>query len=293
MKYCFIAKHKKVWPIDLMCKVLDVRRSGFYHHQKQQAVKEDDPERAELLEWVKKIAESSDYTYGGRRMKKALNAIGYPVGRNKAKKLMNEAGVFVRYRKKYKVTTNSKHKQPVFKNILNRQFHALQPGQAYVSDITYVWTQEGWLYLAVVIDLYSRKIVGWSMSSRMKASLVCDALKMALWQRRPKPGLIVHSDRGIQYASHAYRTLLSIYGCLGSMSRKGNCWDNAVAESFFGRLKQERVQWRNYQSRYQAQQDILNYITMFYNSNRIHSSIGYKTPNQVEEEYGITFNNVA
>lgn len=276
-----------------MCRVLDVTRSGFYHYQKQKSAKEEDPERTELLEWVKKISESSDYTYGGRRMKKALNALGYPVGRNKAKKLMNEAGVFVRYRKKYKVTTNSKHQYPVFKNILNRQFHAMHPDQAYVSDITYIWTQEGWLYLAVVIDLYSRKVVGWSMSSRMKASLACDALKMALWQRRPKPGLIVHSDRGIQYASNAYRTLLSIYGCLGSMSRKGNCWDNAVAESFFGRLKQERVQWRNYQSRYQAQQDILNYITMFYNSNRMHSSIGYKTPNQLDEEYRITFKNVA
>lgn len=293
MKYYFIAKHKKAWPIDLMCRVLDVTRSGFYHYQKQKSAKEEDPERTELLEWVKKISESSDYTYGGRRMKKALNALGYPVGRNKAKKLMNEAGVFVRYRKKYKVTTNSKHQYPVFKNILNRQFHAMHPDQAYVSDITYIWTQEGWLYLAVVIDLYSRKVVGWSMSSRMKASLACDALKMALWQRRPKPGLIVHSDRGIQYASNAYRTLLSIYGCLGSMSRKGNCWDNAVAESFFGRLKQERVQWRNYQSRYQAQQDILNYITMFYNSNRMHSSIGYKTPNQLDEEYRITFKNVA
>ena len=276
-----------------MCKVLEVTRSGFYRYQKHQAAKEADLERTGLLEWVRKISASSDYTYGGRRMKKALNTLGYPVGRNKAKRLMNEAGVFVRYRKKYKVTTNSKHQYSVFKNILNRQFHTLQPDKAYVSDITYVWTQEGWIYLAVVIDLYSRKVVGWSMSARLKASLVCDALKMALWQRKPKPGLIVHSDRGIQYASRAYRTLLSIYGCLGSMSRKGDCWDNAVAESFFGRLKQERVQWRNYQSRYQAQQDILNYITMFYNSNRMHSSIGYKTPNRVEEEYRLTFNNVA
>lgn len=276
-----------------MCKLFGVTRSGFYHHQQKQHAKQCDPMRKELLDWVKKISESSDFTYGGRRMKKALNALGYPIGRNKAKRLMNEAGVFVRYRKKYKVSTNSKHKHSVFKNILNRQFNAQSLNQAYVSDITYVWTQEGWLYLAVVIDLYSRKVVGWSMSTRMKASLVCDALKMALWQRKPEPGLIVHSDRGIQYASKAYRTLLSIYGCLGSMSRKGNCWDNAVAESFFGRLKQERVQWRHYQTRYQAQQDILNYITMFYNSNRMHSSIGYKTPNQIEEEYEVNFKNVA
>jgi len=288
-----VAKNKKAWPIGVMCSVLGINRSGFYHYQKQHRRKQLDPVHKELLGWIKEIAKASDYTYGGRRMKKALNALGYPIGRNKAKRLMNEAEVFVRYRKKYKVTTNSKHKHPVFKNVLNRQFHAQHPNQAYVCDITYVWTQEGWLYLAVVIDLYSRKVVGWSMSSRMKANLVCDALKMALWQRRPKPGLIVHSDRGIQYASKAYRTLLSLYGCLGSMSRKGNCWDNAVAESFFGRLKQERVQWRHYQSRYQAQQDILNYITMFYNSNRMHSSIGYKTPNQVEEEFRVDFKNVA
>jgi putative transposase len=274
-----------------MCRLLGVTRNGFYHYQKRS--QKPDPVREEQLEWVKKIAESSHYTYGSRRMKKALNSLGYPVGRNKAKKLMNDAGVLVRYRRKYKVTTNSKHKQPVFENVLNRQFTAEAPNQAYASDITYIWTQEGWLYLAIVIDLFSRKVVGWSMSSRMKASLACDALKMALWQRRPQPGVITHSDRGVQYASKAYRTLLAAYGCVGSMSRKGDCWDNAVAESFFGRLKQERVQWRHYQTRSEAQQDILNYITMFYNSNRIHSSIGYKTPNQMESEYVLKLKKVA
>jgi putative transposase len=265
-----------------MCQLLNVTRSGFYTYQKKS--KETDPFHEELLDWIKKISESSNYTYGSRRMRKALNALGYPIGRNKATKLMNEAGVLVRYRKRYKVTTNSKHKQPIFENRLNRQFITEGPNQAYVADITYIWTQEGWLYLAVVIDLFSRKVIGWSMSSRMKANLACDALKMALWQRKPSDGVIAHSDRGIQYASHAYRTLLDTYGCVGSMSRKGNCWDNAVAESFFGRLKQERVQWRHYQTRFEAQQDILNYITMFYNSNRLHSFLGYKTPNQFEQE---------
>lgn len=214
-----------------MCKILNVTRSGFYQYQKKN--KEPDLIHAELLEWIKKIAKSSDYTYGARRMKKALNALGYALGRDKTRKLMKDAGVFVRYRKKYKVTTNSKHKQPVFENKLNRQFIVEKPNQAYVSDITYIWTQEGWLYLAVVIDLFSRKVVGWSMSSRMKAALACDALKMTLWQRRPKEGVIVHSDRGVQYASKDYRTLLMINGCIGSMSRKGDCWDNAVAESFW------------------------------------------------------------
>jgi len=291
VKYSFIAQHKKVWPIGLMCRLLDVPRNGFYQYQKKK--QEPDPVHEELLEWTKKIAQSSDYTYGSRRMKKALNALGYPIGRNKAKKLMNEAGVFVRYRKKYKVTTNSNHKQPVFENHLNRQFTMEEPNQAYASDITYIWTQEGWLYLAVVIDLFSRKVIGWSMSSRMKAELACDALKMALWQRRPGSSVIVHSDRGIQYASKAYRTLLTMHGCIGSMSRKGDCWDNAVAESFFGRLKQERVMWRNYQTRYEAQQDILNYITMFYNSKRLHSHLDYKTPNQFENEHLVQLKNVA
>ena len=156
--------------------------------------------------------------------------------------------------------------------------------QAYVQDITYIWKQAGWLYLAIVIDIYSRRVVGWSMGSRMTAQLVCDALKMAIWQRRPDAGLIVHSDRGSQYASKAYRRLLKAHGLIGSMSRKGNCWDNAVAESFFGSLKQERVQWRHYQTRYEEQQDVMQYMTMWYNSYRLHSYLGNKSPNQFELE---------
>jgi putative transposase len=217
-------------------------------------------------------------------MRKGLNALGYPIGRRKTHRLMKEAKVFVRYRKKYKVTTNSKHKQPIYENVLNRQFHVTSANTAYVADITYIWTQEGWLYLAVVMDFFSRKIVGWSMSSRMKASLVCDALNMAIWQRKPLSGLIVHSDRGSQYASKEYRELLKIHHYIGSMSKKGDCWDNSVIESFFGSLKQERVQWRNYQTRWEAQQDILNYITMFYNSNRLLSYLGYQSPNQFEQQ---------
>ena len=154
----------------------------------------------------------------------------------------------------------------------------------YVGDITYLWTQEGWLYLAAVIDLYSRKVVGWSMASRMKAQLVCDALRMAIWQRRPKAGLIVHSNRGSQYASKDFRRLLKTHGFVGSMSRKGDCWDNAVAESFFGSFMQERVYWRNYHTRFEAQQNVLNYISMFYNSQRLHSYMGYMSPNQYEAE---------
>jgi len=267
-----------------MCRVLGVTRSGYYSYQRRNANKPVDPEHQHMLQWVKELTETSQNTYGSRRMRKALNVLGYPVGRYKARKLMKEAQVQVRHRKKYKATTNSNHRQPVYDNLLERQFDVKQPNEVYVSDITYVWTQEGWLYLAVVIDLYSRKVVGWSMSSRMKAKLVCDALRMAIWQRHPKAGLIHHSDRGSQYASQAFRRLLKAHELKGSMSRKGDCWDNAVVESFFGSLKQERVQWRNYQSRYEAQQDVLDYISMFYNSYRLHSYLGYKSPNQFENE---------
>jgi putative transposase len=259
MKYAFITQHKKTWPVDLMCRVLGVKRNGYYSYCKRRRTAEPDPEHQGMLEAVKEVSKSSDHCYGTRRMKRALNALGYPVSRQKARKLMREAGITVRYRKKYKVTTNSNHKQPVFENVLDRQFAVSGPDRAYVSDITYLWTQEGWLYLAVVIDLFSRRVVGWSMSSRMKASLVTDALRMAIWRRRPKAGLIVHSDRGSQYASKAYRRLLKKHGFIGSMSRKGNCWDNSVAESFFASLKKERVQWHSYQTRHEAQQDTLDY----------------------------------
>lgn len=282
MKYGFVTQHKKTWSISLMCQVLGVSRFDYYRYVKRQSEIEPDPQHDEMIEWVGKIAEASDFTYGVRRMKRALNCLGYPVGKQRARALMKEAGVSVKRRKKYKVTTNSNHKQPVFDNVLTREFDVQQPNQAYVSDITYVWTQEGWLYLAVVIDLFSRKVVGWSMSSRMNAQLVCDALTMALWQRRPLAGLIHHSDRGSQYASRQFRQLLNRHQITGSMSRKGDCWDNAVVESFFGTLKQERVQWRHYQTRHEAQQDILQYITMFYNSHRMHSYLDYRSPNQYE-----------
>jgi transposase InsO family protein len=267
-----------------MCQVLGVSRNGYYSDQKRRAERPDDPQHQDMLDWVKAIAKASKDTYGSRRMKKALNALGYPMSRNKARKLMIEANVQVRFKKRFKATTNSKHKHPVFDNLLQRQFDVAQKDQVYVSDITYIWTQEGWLYLAVVIDLYSRKVVGWSMSSRMKAQLVCDALRMAIWQRRPEAGLIHHSDRGVQYASLEFRRLLEANQFRGSMSRKGDCWDNSVAESFFGSLKQERVQWRNYQTRHEAQQDVLEYICMFYNSWRLHSYLDYKSPNQYEEQ---------
>jgi len=265
-----------------MCRVLGVKTNNYYSYQKRNTNKTNDATHQEMIELVKDIAKFSDNTYGERRIKAVLNALSFPVSRWKVAKLMKEANVWVRYKKKYKVTTNSDHNKPLYKNELEQNFTTEQENQAFVGDITYIWTAEGWLYLAVVIDLYSRKVVGWSMGSRMKAQLVCDALTMAIWQRSPEKGLIVHSDQGVQYASHQYRQLLNNNGFIGSMSKKGCCWDNAVAESFFGSLKQERVHWKNYETRYEAQQDIMNYITMWYNSNRLHSYLGYQSPNDFE-----------
>jgi hypothetical protein len=208
-----------------------VSRSAYYDYEQRRCNGPDDLHHRQLPDAVQNIAKFCDYTYGSRRMKRGLNALGYRVGRWKARRLMQEAGIQVRHRKKYKVTTDSNHPLPVFENQLNRQFTVVRPDQVYVSDITCIWTQEGWLYLAVVIDLFSRKVVGWSMSSRMKAALVCDALRMAIWLRRPPFGLIVHSDRGSQYASKAYRNLLKAYGFIGSMSRLGNCWDTQLRKA--------------------------------------------------------------
>ena len=215
-----------------MCRVLGVKSNNYYSNQKRNAAKVDDTTHQEMVDLVKDIAKFSDNTYGERRIKAVLNALSFPVSRWKVAKLMKEANVWVRYKKKYKATTNSDHNKPLYKNELEQNFNVEQPNQAFVGDITYIWTAEGWLYLAVVIDLYSRKVVGWSMGSRMKAQLVCDALTMAVWQRNPDKGLIVHSDQGVQYASHQYRQLLKGNGFIGSMSKKGCCWDMPLQKAF-------------------------------------------------------------
>ena len=279
MKYAFIAVHKKTWAVDVMCRLWGVKRCGFYAYHKGQRL---DPERVYLLDQVKRIAEANRSVYGSRRICKVLNSSGYAIGRYATRRLMHEAGVCVRYKKKYIVTTQSNPTHPVFNNVLNRAFTVQGVDQAYVSDITYVSTQEGWLYLAVVIDLYSRRVIGWSISKRMTSDLVSKALAMAQGQRSVSKGVIVHSDRGSQYTSKEYRLLLNKYGYIGSMSRKGNCWDNAVAESFFRSLKEEIIRWRNYASYAEAQKDIVDYIVMFYNSQRLHSYLNYCSPNNYE-----------
>jgi len=228
------------------------------------------------------VFEDSGRCYGSRRLQEALNDEGQDIGRFKVRSLMKELQLKPIWKRKFVHTTDSKHDLPVFDNVLNRQFKPEAANQAWVSDITYIRTLSGWLYLAVVLDLYSRKVVGWAMAPNMPAELVCTALQLAIAQRRPPPGLIVHSDRGSQYASHECRDLLTRHGLQGSMSRKGNCWDNAVMERFFLNLKMERVWRRDYANHAEAVRDVIDYIVNFYNSRRLHSTLGYLPPNVYE-----------
>lgn len=238
-----------------------------------------------LLQLVVKAAQKSRSTYGARRMAHELNSQGFPCSRSKAKTLMNLAGIKAKQKRKFKVTTDSGHKLPIASNLLNQDFKVNEPDKVYVSDITYIWTPEGWLYLSVVIDLFSREVVGWAFNNRINKKLVLNALRMAVWRRQPEPGLIFHSDRGSQYCSKDFQKALNVYQMKCSMSRKGNCWDNAVAESFFGSLKTERVFFSTYSNRLQAKNDIIDYIEMFYNSYRRHSYLGYVSPRDFEEQF--------
>lgn len=282
MRYQFIDTEKKVFPISLLCKVMNVSRSGFYSWSCRDK-SDREKERERLIPKVKKIHKEVRGAYGARRISEELTAKGENCGRTKAATLMQLANVAAKQKKKFKATTDSKHKLPVAPNVLNRNFVVSQPDVAYCSDITYIWTTEGWLYLAVVIDLYSRKIVGWSLKSRMTKDLVINALQMAIWRRRPLPGLIFHSDRGSQYCSNDFQRFLKENRMTSSMSRKGNCWDNSVAESFFGSLKTERVFDSLYPTRETARRDIVDYIEMFFNSRRRHSYLAYLSPNDFEK----------
>jgi len=260
-----------------------VSRSGFYEYLSRLHTPHLDTEEMMMRARVKEIAVATRSCYGSRRMAKALQAEGFAVGRAKARRLMAEAGVAVkRAKKRGPVTTDSRHGYGIADNVLARQFDVGQPNQAWAGDITYIWTAEGWLYLSVLLDLYSRRVVGWAMSSHIDTALVQGALEMALGRRQPAPGLIHHSDRGSQYASHAYRDLLAQHEMVCSMSGKGECLDNAVAERFFGSLKREWTSHRDYETRQEARDDIIAYIEMFYNSNRKHSYLGYLSPNEYE-----------
>ena len=275
--------HQERWPISVMCNVLQVSRSGYYSWRSRP--KSNQSQKRQSLEvTIRETHRQNREVYGSPRIHKELESQGIPCSENTVAKIMQEAGIQAKTMKKFTVTTDSNHSDPVAENALNRDFdRTTRPNQIWVSDITYIWTLQGWMYLTCVVDLYSRKVVGWSMSSRMTKEFVMDALQMAMEQRCPEAGLLHHSDRGSQYCSLAYRRLLAANGITCSMSRKGNCWDNAVMESFFATLKKELVHHERYQTREEARQSIFEYIEVFYNRSRRHSALGYISPEQFEQ----------
>jgi transposase InsO family protein len=264
-----------------MCEALGVSPSGYYHWRNRprsaRALRHD-----LMLTEIKRVHAGKDEIYGYRRVFEQLLADGVDCSESVVYYLMRKNRIRARKKHRFVVTTDSKHCLPISPNLLERDFDVTGPNQCWVGDITYIPTNEGWLYLATVIDLFNRGVVGWSMSERITKRLVIDAQKMALRARRPGPGLIMHTDRGSQYASRKFRRLLKANRMLSSMSRKGDPWDNAVAESFFKSLKTERTYWRHYRTRDEARRDIFQYIEVFYNRQRLHSKLGYQSPMQFE-----------
>jgi putative transposase len=279
MYHCIDQLQQKAEAVASLCRLLEVSRSGYYA-ARQRAHR---PVMAcRVTTHLQAAFAASGRSYGSRRLHVALNNRGIQVGRHRIRTLMRINGLRPVWKRKFIHTTDSHHTLPIADNVLDRQFEATAANLSWVADITYIRTRSGWLYLAAVMDLFSRKIVGWAMAPSMPAELVCSALQMAITQRNPAPGLIVHSDRGSQYASEAHRALLTRRGLRASMSRKGNCWDNAVMERFFLNLKMERVWQRDYANHAEAIRDVVDYIVGFYNNVRLHSTLGYLPPNAYE-----------
>ena len=283
MKFRFVRDHRETFTVGRMCEVLEVSRSGFYawlsRPPSSRAV-EDEKLSGEIVE----IHDDSRQIYGSPRVHAALRDRGYRCGRKRVARLMAQNGLRSKVRRKFRNTTDSNHDLPVAPNLLGQNLEVMATDRVWVADITYVPTREGWLYLASIMDLASRSIVGWSMAATMKVELVLDALRMAIARRRPKPGLILHSARGSQYASRAYQEMLSEHGIRCSMSRRANCYDNAAKESFFHTLKTELVHHMDFETREEARASLFEYIEVFYNRQRLHSSIGYRSPADFEEE---------
>lgn len=277
MKYAWIDVQRAHYPLDRLCAVLDVSTSGYRAWKRGGCVTTRLTD-TQLLTLIRAIHREFKGRYGWPRVWEELRDRGIPAGKERVRRLMQENSIRARHKRKYKATTDSKHNLPVAPNLLNQNFETGRPDQAWTADITYIPTAEGWLYLAAVLDLHTRMIVGWAMGSTMTRQLVIDALRMAWFRRNPKPGLLHHSDRGSQYCSHDYRQLLKDYGMQSSMSRKGNCWDNAPMESFFNSLKNEYTHPARYVTREEAKQEMFEYIELFYNRRRRHSALGYQSP---------------
>ena len=282
MRFRLIQDHRGVWPVRVMCGALSVSPSGYYAWRSRPESPRKIANRG-LLGDIRRVHDCHRGRYGAPRIHAALRAEGQAVSRGRIERVMRQHGIWARAPRRYRVcTTDSNHSLPVAPNLLDQTFVADRPDRVWLADITYIPTREGWLYLAVILDLFTRKVVGWAMRDHMRAELTIAALIMAIQRRRPGPGLIHHSDRGSQYAAGAYQDILLAATIVPSMSRKGNCWDNAPMESFFGTLKTELVHQCEYPDRDAARRDLFAYIEGYYNRQRIHSAIGYITPEQAE-----------
>ena len=284
MKFDFIERQRVAFPVTKLCETLSVSPAGFYASRRRPPAPRTSENKAFAGE-IRRVFDENRGRYGAPRVHAELVARGRKVSRNRVARIMRELGLRARRKRRFVPTTDSKHAMPVAPNVLDRHFETDAPNQVWVSDITYVWTWEGWLYLAAVLDLFSRRVIGWAMSTSLSRELALDALDMALRTRAPPSGLVHHSDRGCQYASADYQAALSTRGIRCSMSRKGNCWDNAVAESFFATLKTELVNEADYATRAQARTSIFEYLEIFYNRRRRHSSLGYVSPLNYELMY--------
>jgi len=284
VRFAFIATEKAWYPVALMCRVLQVSRSGYYAWCKRPAAERVGKDQRLTLE-VAAIHAESRGRYGSPRVHAELRERGQRIARKRVARLMRAAGLRARARRRFRCTTDSQHAMAIKGNLLARRFAVSAPNRSWVSDITYIWTLEGWLYLAIVMDLFSRRVVGWALSKRLERGLALDALGMALKGRPRSRAMLHHSDRGSQYASHEYQQLLAAHGILSSMSRKGNCWDNAVAESFFATLKLELVYETQWRTREEARRALFEYIELFYNRQRRHSALGYLCPSQFEQRH--------
>jgi putative transposase len=281
VKYAFMEAHRPLWHLQTMCRMLRVSKSGYFAWRDGREPPRRAADRA-LSVQIRTVHDQHRQVYGSPRVHRQLRAEGILVGRKRVERLMREAGIRVLPRRRFVRTTDSRHDHPIAPNLLEQDFRASGPDQRWVTDITYIPTGEGWLYLSAIVDLFSRAVVGWAMDERMDRSLVLRALDMALGNRTPAHGLIHHSDRGSQYASEDYRQALSAVGITASMSRRGNCYDNAVIESFWHSLKNELVHRQHFATRSEATAAIFGYIETFYNRVRLHSSIGYLAPADFE-----------
>jgi putative transposase len=288
VKYAWIQNHCDQYSVRALCRALNVSHGGYYEWQKRPPSKQV-RRREEISHAARESYQASDSIYGYRKVHKDLQEQQILCSLETVRKVMRSEGLVSRVKRKFVVTTDSNHNNPVAENVLARDFQATGPNQKWAADITYIPTQEGWLYLAIVLDLFSRRIVGWSTSASLETTLVLQALKKAIDQRQPGPGLIHHSDRGSQYTSDAYGDLMPTHLFIRSMSRKGNCWDNAPVESFFGKLKTEWMTADCYATHTEARSELFKYIEIFYNRKRRHAAIDYQSPIQYEQEYAEQF----